>query len=139
MDKLNKTRAFLTEFIIVILFFSVAAVITMQLFVVANNHSDDNKRISDAVIHAQTVAENIRAGVKYYGKEGIYSEYLDENMELVDESEAVYIEKVIVSISQEESTAAGDVYDYDIVISDADSDEVWYSLSFKQYQSKEVQ
>ena len=139
MDKLNKTRAFLTEFIIVILFFSVAAVITMQLFVVANNHSDDNKRISDAVIHAQTVAENIRAGVIYYVKEGIYSEYLDENMELVDESEAVYIEKVIVSISQEESTAAGDVYDYDIVISDADSDEVWYSLSFKQYQSKEVQ
>lgn len=139
MVKLNKTRAFLTEFIIVILFFSVAAVITMELYVEANNMSNDNVHISNAAIYAQSTAENIRAGVVYFGKNGIFSEYLDENMEITGEASAVYLKKVVVSVIDEESTPNGTMRMYNIIISDAENGKEWYSLEFKQYERKEVQ
>lgn len=139
MVKLNKTRAFLTEFIIVILFFSVAAVITMELYVEAHNMSEENIHISNATMYAQSAAENIRAGSVYFGKDGIFSEYLDENMEITDETSAVYLKKVVVSVIDEESGDNGTMRSYKIIISDAESGKEWYSLEFKQYERKEVQ
>ena len=138
MVKLNKTRAFLTEFIIVILFFSVAAVITMELYVEAHNMGEDNVHISNATIYAQSTAENIRAGSVYFGKDGIFSEYLDNNMEITDESSAVYLKKVVVSVVDEESTDNGTMRRYSIIISDAQNGKEWYSLEFKQYERTEV-
>ena len=86
MKKLNKTRAFLTEFIIVILFFSIAAVITIQLYAKANDTSNKNKELIDAVICAQTIAENIKSEIAVYNSEGIYIKYRDKDMNYVDDN-----------------------------------------------------
>ncbi|MBQ6814913.1 MAG: hypothetical protein IJP13_05190 [Lachnospiraceae bacterium] len=140
MEKLNKTRAFLTEFIIVILFFSVAAVITMELYAEANNMNNENGWLSDSVIHTQSVAEKIKAGVIYYNDEGIYTKYLNEDMEYVEKEQAFFEEKVIVSIlGSEIENDAGTLYSYDIVIDNIDSGKEIYSLNVRQYVSKEVQ
>ena len=88
MESLNKTRAFLTEFIIVILFFSIAAVITIRLYVEADGINDKSQVLSKAVMQAQSVAECIRTENSLYEEPGIYTEYLDENMYSVKKDEA---------------------------------------------------
>lgn len=139
MEKLNKTRAFLTEFIIVILFFSVAAVITIGLYVEANNKNDESVLLAKVSLQAQSIAENIRSNQSIYGNEGIYTEFLDEGMNIVDEDEAMYQQKIIVSKVQDESITAGNLYQYDILYVDLDTERDIYSLSLNQYKSGEVQ
>lgn len=137
MKEHNKTRAFLMEFIIVILFFSIAAVITLQLFANANNKSEANDDVIDAVICAQSVAENIRAEVSEYNEEGIYTKYLDNDFNYVTE-DAYYEEKVIVSISNEHSLDIGTLFEYEIIISSVEDSKEIYSLKMSKYVSKEV-
>lgn len=138
MREHNKTRAFLMEFVIVVLFFSVAAVITLQLFANANNKSEDNDDMINAVICAQTVAENIRSEVSEYDDEGIYIKYMDRDMNYVDE-EAYYEEKVVVSIDKEASSELGQLYNYKIIIIDSNKNKEIYSLNLSKYVAKEVQ
>ncbi|MBQ5918835.1 MAG: type II secretion system protein [Lachnospiraceae bacterium] len=138
MKKLNKTRAFLTEFIIVILFFSIAAVITIQLYAKANDMSNKNKELIDAVICAQTIAENIKSEIAVYNSEGIYIKYRDKDMNYVDDKD-YYEEKVIVSIVDEESSKVGTLYNYEIIIINSDTNDEIYSLVMSKYVSKEVQ
>lgn len=138
MKEHNKTRAFLMEFIIVILFFSVAAVITLQLFANANSKSEANKDMINAVILAQSVAENIRAEVSVYNKEGIYTKYLDSDLNYVEE-EGYYEEKVIVSLVEEKSSDIGGLYEYEIIISSIRDDKEIFTLTMSKYVSKEVQ
>ena len=138
MREHNKTRAFLMEFVIVVLFFSIAAVITLQLFANANNKSEDNDDMINAVICAQTVAENIRSEVSEYDEEGIYIKYLDRDMNYVDE-EAYYEEKVMVSIDKEASSELGQLYNYKIIIMDSNKNKEIYSLNLSKYVAKEVQ
>lgn len=138
MKRLNKTRAFLTEFLVVILFFSIAAVITIQLFANTNKKSNDNEHMINAVICAQTVAENIRSRVTTYNDKGIYIKYLDENLNYTEE-ESVYEEKVIVNINEEESTEIGTVYDYNIIIINSQTQEKIYSINMTKYVSREVE
>ncbi len=139
MEKLNKTRAFLTEFIIVILFFSVAAVITIGLYVEANNKNDESVLLAKVSLQAQSIAENIRSNQSIYSNEGIYTEFLDEGMNIVDEDEAMYQQKIIVSKVQDESITAGVLYQYDILYVELDTERDIYSLSLNQYKSGEVQ
>lgn len=138
MKEHNKTRAFLMEFIIVILFFSVAAVITLQLFANANSKSEANKDMINAVICAQSVAENIRAEVSVYNKEGIYTKHLDSDLNYVEE-EGYYEEKVIVSLVEEKSSDIGVLYEYEIIISSIRDDKEIFTLTMSKYVSKEVQ
>lgn len=137
MEKLNKTRAFITEFIIVILFFSIAAVITVELYVDANNKSNKNIRMTDAVLRAQTVAENIKAGTMCIDDGSMYLEYLDEDMNFVSEADAVYVECITKNVVNKNTSDAGVEYSYDITISYSKSNEKLYSLSFRQYKSEE--
>lgn len=138
MKKLNKTRAFLTEFIIVILFFSIAAVITIQLYANANDTSNKNEELIDAVICAQTVAENIKSEIAVYNSEGIYIRYKDKDMNYVEDKD-YYEEKVIVSVVDEGTTEVGTLYNYEIIIINSNTNEEIYSLSMSKYVSKEVQ
>lgn len=138
MKEHNKTRAFLMEFIIVILFFSIAAVITLQLFANANSKSRDNDDMINAVICAQSVAENIRAEVSDYNKEGIYTKYLDSDFNYVEDG-AYYEEKVIVSLIEDYSSEIGTLYEYEIIISNVGDNKEIYSLTMSKYVSKEVQ
>ena len=114
MKEHNKTRAFLMEFIIVILFFSIAAVITLQLFANANNKSESNNDMINAVVCAQSVAENIRAEVSVYKEEGIYTRYLDDELNYVEE-DGCYEETVIVTIDKDKSSEIGTLYNYEII------------------------
>ena len=138
MRKLNKTRAFLTEFIIVILFFSIAAVITIQLFAKANETSNKNEEMIDAVICAQMVAEQIKSEVTLYNSEGIYTKYRDKNMNYVSKKDYLE-EKVIVTIDEEVSSKVGVLYNYEIIVLNSNTDEEVYSLTMSKYVSKEVQ
>ena len=138
MKKLNKTRAFLTEFIIVILFFSIAAVITIQLYAKANDTSKRNEELIDSVICAQTVAENIKSEIAVYNSEGIYVKYRDKDMNYVDDKD-FYEEKVIVSVVDEASSQVGTLYDYEIIIINSETNKEIYSLVMSKYVSKEVQ
>jgi hypothetical protein len=138
MQKLNKTRAFLTEFIIVILFFSIAAVITIQLFANANDKSNKNEELIDAVICAQTVAENIKSEIAIYNSEGIYTKYRDKDMNYVSEKD-YFEEKVIVSVVDSAISEAGMLYNYEIIILNSITNEEIYSLNMSKYVSKEVQ
>ncbi len=137
MERLNKTRAFLTEFIIVILFFSVAAVITINLYVEANRRNDENLLMERVSMQAQSVAENIRAKKEYYSKSSMHTEFLDEDMNIVREDEATYVQRVIVSHINKDDKMVGKEYQYDIVISLIENNQVLYSLKFRQYVGKE--
>ena len=99
MERLNKTRAFLTEFIIVILFFSVAAVIAINLYVEADQRNDESVLKSLLSMQVQSVAENIRAQKDNYSSIGMYTEYLDEDMCTIDEKKAQYMQKIILQKS----------------------------------------
>ena len=137
MKEHNKTRAFLLEFIIVILFFSVSAVITLQLFANANNKSESNNDMINAVVCAQSVAENIRAEVSVYNEEGIYTRYLDDELNYVEDN-GYYEETVIVSIVDDKSSEIGTLYEYEIIISNASDNNEIFSLTISKYISKEV-
>lgn len=138
MKRLNKTRAFLTEFLIVILFFSIAAVITIQLFANTSKKSKENEDLINAVICAQTVAENIRSQATTYNSEGIYTKYIDKNL-IYTESDALYEEKIIVKINAEASSDIGTMYDYDIMILDLETNEEIYTMKMSKYVSREVE
>ncbi|MBQ2744662.1 MAG: hypothetical protein IJF37_03475 [Lachnospiraceae bacterium] len=139
MEKLNKTRAFLTEFIIVILFFSIAAVITIGLYVESDKKDDESVLLAKVSLQAQSIAENIRSGQSVYDSEGIYTEFLDENMNIVAEEEAAYEQKVMVSKVNDEKVTAGNLYEFDIIYVDMITEEDIYSVTLNQYSSGEVQ
>lgn len=60
MEGIGKTRAFLTEFIIVILFFSLSAVITLQMFLAASEKSNKSTEQTNVYLELQAMAEEIR-------------------------------------------------------------------------------
>ena len=65
MEGIGKTRAFLTEFIIVILFFSLSAVITLQMFLAASEKSGKSTEQTSVYLELQAMAEEIRGnGIK---------------------------------------------------------------------------
>lgn len=66
MNRMGKTRAFLVEFILVILFFSISAVITLQLFVAANEKSTLSSEKTAAYLKMQTMAEEIKGKGTYF-------------------------------------------------------------------------
>lgn len=61
MKSAGKTNTLLMELIIVILFFSLSAVITLQLFVTAHEQSTLSHDKTMALLRAQNVAEELRA------------------------------------------------------------------------------
>lgn len=114
MNRLEKTRAFLTEFIIVILFFTISAVITVQLFVKANKKSNDSISITKGNFKSETLIEELKAnirqdgisGAEYYMTDtvsyiksdtGLYYQYFDKDFNVVGEDDAYVLGKVIIN------------------------------------------
>ena len=117
MNRLEKTRAFLTEFIIVILFFTISAVITVQLFVEANKKSNDSISITDGNLMSQTLIEELKPCLKHNGisgadtymtekagciKEttGLYYQYFDKKFNEVSSDDAYILGKVIIKTEE---------------------------------------
>ena len=59
--KASKTKMFLLEFIIIILFFSLAATVCVRIFVNAKLTSVQSSRLTGAVLKVQEAAENFKA------------------------------------------------------------------------------
>lgn len=78
MERLEKTRAFLTEFIIVILFFTISSVITVQLFVAANKNSSQSMLITKGYLMAEELAEEIKANIDVNSEYAV-SDYIINN------------------------------------------------------------
>ncbi|MEG2770399.1 MAG: hypothetical protein RR902_06225 [Oscillospiraceae bacterium] len=62
MKHTSKSSLFLMELIIAILFFSVSSAICVQLFVTAHLKSESSVNLNLAVLQAETVAEQYKAG-----------------------------------------------------------------------------
>ncbi|MBE5937492.1 MAG: type II secretion system protein [Lachnospiraceae bacterium] len=111
----DRTRAFLTEFIIVILFFSVAAVIVVQLFAAAYGKSKKAKELTDAGIIITNVSEQIKAmsfdEFEKYDK----TRYYDENWIETTEDKKTYILTIDTELTAQ-SGGRGMLYDGTITI-----------------------
>lgn len=118
MDKIGKTRTFLTEFIIVILFFSLSIVITLQLFLAAYNQSELSKNTTIAYIKAQNIAEEIK----------VYSDKLDEFLTLGNGWEKS-------GLSEEESYTR--FYNIDWIISN-EEEAIYIMIADLQYHEQEA-
>lgn len=110
MNRLGKTRVFLTEFIIVILFFSIAAVTTLQLFLAAHAKSIESSDRNFAVIKLQTIAEEAKNSGEYV--DSFFSaangwtlgvRYYDADWKVCGETEAVYSMTVNCEHEQQEA------------------------------------
>lgn len=111
MEGIGKTRAFLTEFIIVILFFSLAAVITLELFLAADEKSNLSAAQTNAYLKMQMIAEEARGNGAYI--DSLFSEangwnngvrYYNSDFTLCTEEDAEY---VLTAQLTKEATDAG--------------------------------
>ena len=149
VNRLEKTRAFLTEFIIVILFFTISAVITVQLFVEANKKSSKSMNTTESYIMAENIVENIKASLNSGGmeavdgyitdsenyiknSEGKYYQYYDKKLEVADEDDAYIIGKVVVSRREKDGGTM-----YSITVSFEDSTEIFCNIETKMYIGEE--
>jgi type II secretory pathway pseudopilin PulG len=57
-----RINTFLVEIVVVILFFALSATVTLQLFVAAHNRQRESSEISAAMLQAQSLVEQFRAG-----------------------------------------------------------------------------
>ncbi len=62
MNKAGKPNSLLIELVIVLLFFSLSAVVILQLFVAAHDKSVDSAVGTEATLMAEDIAERFRAG-----------------------------------------------------------------------------
>lgn len=150
MHRLEKTRAFLTEFIIVILFFTISAVITVQLFAAANRKSADSISITDGYLKSENMAEQIKAAIygggreafeeyRYTaeaGKNGCYIRYFDKEYNDASKEEAYILGSVRL---REEKTDCGVMYRVTIAFENAREIVSSIDISVYRGEKEEVQ
>lgn len=149
MNRLEKTRAFLTEFIIVILFFTISAVITVQLFVEANKKSNDSISITKGNIMSETLIEELKASILQdgaggaesymsdtasYVKEdtGLYYQYFDKEFNVVGKDDAYVLGKVII---KKDEKPQGNLYT--VTVSFENTEKTISSIETKIYAGEE--
>lgn len=110
MEGIGRTRAFLTEFIIVILFFSLAAVTTLQLFLAASEKSHLSTEQTDAYLKLQMIAEEARGNGPYldslFSKANGWQDgirYYDGDFALCGREEAVYAMTALLGRTRQEA------------------------------------
>lgn len=115
MEGIGKTRAFLTEFIIVILFFSLSAVITLQLFLAADGKSTLSTEQTNAYLKLQMIAEEVRGNGRYI--DSFFSSangwnngmrYYNEEFMLCGQEEAAYV--LTAQVTRQEEAAGSTAY-----------------------------
>ncbi len=133
MKNIGKVRAFLTEFVLVILFFSLSAVIALQLFLKANDKSELSKNMTMAYIVAEQTAEAIRSEEGEVSLEELLDRkgcWYDKEWKLCDETEA----KFVLSLSVvSEKTVAGVLVDIVVIVSEKAAEAVLCELPVTIY------
>lgn len=109
MNRRDRTRAFLTEYIIVVMFFAIAAVITIQLFVTASKKSTEAKEKTNAYIIITNFVEDIMAlnSSKDIKDNNDYNVYYDKDFNVVTEKESIYKLTVDFRLSNEKTARNG--------------------------------
>lgn len=102
MENIHKTRAFLTEFIIVIFFFAISMVITVHLFVSATEKSENAVNLTNSTIAMDNVAAKIKLnGDKIDNPEDLdFTQYFDKNWCETDRANAKYVLYVTTVINR---------------------------------------
>ncbi|SFO06506.1 hypothetical protein SAMN04487831_10752 [Pseudobutyrivibrio sp. UC1225] len=114
----NGSRIFMTELMFSILFFIIVSAICIQCFATAYAKSKDASEITGAVNVAANAAEQYLADPGFEG----YTEYYDENWQIVDD-EGVYKTTAIITEAENKKTCQS----LHIVVATADDREI-YSL-----------
>lgn len=151
MSSVEKSRTFLTEFIIVVLFFSISAVILLGVFVKANDLSKDALILDKCSMITRNLealltydmGENIdkdsisriveeRLNDNHFIKKDndVYVGYLDNEFNLTDEKEAVYKIKLVVAI--DDSNNFSNIVSYAIKYSNVEGSKEYYDVSFNK-------
>jgi hypothetical protein len=128
----SKTKLFLIELIIIILFFSIAGAVCMNIFAQAKMISVQSTELSMASMKAQSAAEVFRGaegdasrlGEVFHEDEGGFSAYYDGDWDETDEGGAVYAMRI--AVSETAGVAAAD-------ISVNRNERVIYSIGVKRY------
>ena len=137
MKNIGRVRAFLTEFVLVILFFSLSAVIALQLFLKANDKSELSKNMTMAHIIAEQTAE----AIKSEEEESSLKEWLekrgcwyDEDWNACAEAEAKFVLSLSVA---KEKTVAGELIDIVVTVSEKTDGTIFCELPVTVYHALE--
>ncbi len=153
MQRLEKTRAFLTEFIIVILFFTISSVVIVNLYVTGNKKSIESMNITSGYLKAEEIAEKIKAYVDfseekiiydymtkeagYRYKEGTneeYYQYFDSEYNVSTYEEAELVGYVT---AEEKQTSAGRLVYFTVEFKD--NNKSYGNVKFVVYESEKTQ
>lgn len=137
MKNIGKVRAFLTEFVLVILFFSLSAVIALQLFLKANDKSELSKNMTMAYIIAEQTAEAIKSEEEEISLEEILNRkgcWYDKEWKVCGETEAKFVLSLNVS---EEKTVAGMLIDIVVIVSEITDGTTFCELPVTVYYAAE--
>ena len=150
MNGVEKSRTFLTEFIIVILFFSVSAVILLGVFVKANDKSKtgiildkcslitrdleaklsfEETELKDNTIEQLVHKKLSDNGFLSNGKT-VYVKYFDKDFKETEEKEAVY--KVALVVVIDDSNTFSNIISYGIKYTSIDGKKEYYEVSFNK-------
>lgn len=135
MKNIGKVRAFLTEFVLVILFFSLSAVIALQLFLKANDKSEQSRNLTMAYMVAEQTAEAIKSGDADEPLEELIDKrgcWYDKDWAACGEAEAEYVLSLKVVT---EKTVAGELVDVVVVIESKTADAPLCELPVTIYRS----
>lgn len=136
MKQANK-HFILIELIIVLLFFCIAATVTVQLFAAADNISNDSAKKSQALLCAQDLTEQIRGvadpmtvlDTGEHTTQGHFW-YFDQNWQPTTKAQQVYAAKVLL---QTQVAPQGNLYKIEVSVIDAHQ-KVLCELQISQYQ-----
>ena len=118
----SKSAIFLFELMIIILVFTLAAAVCVQVFASAFNMSTESRELTMSSMNAQTVAEQFKTG-----KPDIEPLYFDKGWAATDAGNAYYI------VELEEQQGAPQMRDAWVYVYKKNSDEAIYSLRVKEF------
>ena len=91
MKKVSKVNAVLIELIIVILFFAISSVITIQLFAKSYSVETASSAKTELTLVVENQMDEYRGGTMPAGSKALF---YDESLQLCEEEDAYFIEKI---------------------------------------------
>ena len=91
MKKVSKVNAVLIELIIVILFFAISSVITIQLFAKSYSVETASSAKTELTLVVENQMDEYRGGTMPAGSKVLF---YDESLQLCEEEDAYFIEKI---------------------------------------------
>lgn len=125
---MSRSQLFLIELIVVILFFSIAVAITVQVFTKAHELTQNSRELNGAILAVQTAAEMDKTAA--FSEIGSNKEpaYYNSNWESSTPSEATYTLITNITIEKRE-TGSMAVYNYTVT----SGDRTIYTIQTKKY------